>query len=147
MEFPSEVFFAQKLKPKGDAVPLLLRQCIDTVEVHGGVVGGLQPVVGRFCCGEAGLHFLQKKGVAERLLRNGVLFQVNSSFLTGWRGRRRAWRLLKLGQIHFVGSDCHNLSDRPPNVAAAIFLLEKRFGSDFATAFETYGCELLLHSE
>lgn len=91
--------------------------------------------------------FQQKKGVAERLLESGALFQVNATFLTGWRSRRRAMSMIQKGQIHFIGSDCHNLTDRPPNAAEAFSLLEKRLGSDLATAFSYYGCELLLHSK
>ena len=104
--------------------------------------GGIIPVIAHV---ERYL-FLQKPGVAELLLQNGVLFQVNSTFLTGWRQRRRALRMLRQGQIHFLGSDCHNLLDRPPNVADAFSLVEQRLGSAFATAFADYGRELLLHN-
>ena len=105
--------------------------------------GGMIPVIAHV---ERYL-FLQKPGVAEMLLQNGVLFQVNSMFLIGWRHRRRALRMLKQGQIHFIGSDCHNLSDRPPNVADAFSLVEQRLGSAFATAFTDYGRELLLYNQ
>lgn len=91
--------------------------------------------------------FLQKKGVAARLLESGVLFQANSSFLMGWRQRRRAMGMIQKGQIHFIGSDCHNLTDRPPNAAEAFSLIEKRLGTSFATAMIDYERELLLHSK
>ena len=91
--------------------------------------------------------FLQKKGVAIRLLESGVLFQANSSFLMGWRQRRRAMGMIQKGQIHFIGSDCHNLTDRPPNAAEAFSLIEKRLGTSFATAMIDYERELLLHSK
>lgn len=91
--------------------------------------------------------FLQKKGVATRLLESGVLFQANSSFLMGWRQRRRAMGMIQKGQIHFIGSDCHNLTDRPPNAAEAFSLIEKRLGKSFATAMIDYERELLLHSK
>ncbi|MBE6620214.1 MAG: capsular polysaccharide biosynthesis protein [Ruminococcaceae bacterium] len=91
--------------------------------------------------------FLQKKGVAARLLESGVLFQANSSFLTGWRGRRQAMNMIRKGQIHFIGSDCHNLTDRPPNAAEAFSLIEKKLGKPFATAMIEYERELLLHSK
>ncbi len=87
--------------------------------------------------------FLQKKGVAERLLQSGALFQVNSSFLTGWKQRRRAINMFKNGQIHFIGSDCHNLTDRPPNAAEAFSLLEKKLGSAFVNALSDYEHGLL----
>lgn len=91
--------------------------------------------------------FLQKKGVAERLLESGVLFQANAVFLIGWRQRRQALNMIQKGQIHFIGSDCHNLTDRPPNADEAFSLIEKRLGKPFAAAFVGYGHELLLHSK
>ena len=83
--------------------------------------------------------FAQKKGVAERLLQNGVLFQVNSDFLTGWKKRSRAIRMLKQGEIHFIGSDCHNLTDRAPNAEKGYALIEKKLGGRFAEDFREYG--------
>ena len=91
--------------------------------------------------------FQQKKDVAARLLQHGVLFQINSSFLIELRHRRRALNMIRKGQIHFVGSDCHNLSDRPPNAAQALAVLEKRMGNTFTAAFAAYGRELLVHSK
>lgn len=101
--------------------------------------GGITPVIAHV---ERYL-FLQRKDVAARLLNNGVLFQVNSTFFTGWRLRRRAMNMLRQGQIHFVGSDCHNLYDRPPNISEAFSLVGRRFGSEFADAFAGHGRELL----
>ena len=104
--------------------------------------GGITPVIAHV---ERYL-FLQNKEVAKRLLANGVLFQANSDFLTGCR-KRRAIQMIQKGQIHFVGSDCHNLTDRPPNVAEAFALMEKRLGKAFAATFADYGHEWILQSK
>ena len=87
--------------------------------------------------------FIQKKGVAERLLQSGALFQVNADFLTEWKQRRRAMRMMKNGQIHFIGSDCHNLSDRPPKAGEGYALLEKKFGREFLADFDGFGKRML----
>lgn len=50
-----------------------------------------------------------------RLLEEGVLFQSNLSFFASRRTRKRAMNLLKKGQIHLLGSDCHNMSTRRPD--------------------------------
>lgn len=83
--------------------------------------------------------FVQKKGVAERLLQSGALFQVNSDFLTEWKRRRKALRMLKRGEIHFIGSDCHNLTDRAPKAGEGYALIEKKLGRGFTEAFVDFG--------
>ena len=88
--------------------------------------------------------FAQKKGVAERLLQSGVLFQANAEFLTEWRRRSKAIRMFRHGEIHFIGSDCHNLTHRSPNAHKGYALVEKRLGRDFAEAFCEYGRDKVL---
>lgn len=49
---------------------------------------------------------------AEDLLNRGVLFQVNTSSLSGYYSReaqRTAFKLIDRGWVHFLGSDCHSL--------------------------------------
>lgn len=49
----------------------------------------------------------------------GVLVQSNAEYFTGRLSSRRAVKSLAAGEIDFVGSDCHNMSSRAPNMAAA----------------------------
>lgn len=49
------------------------------------------------------------------LAEAGLRMQCNVSFLANWRTRRKALEMLKQGQIRFLGSDCHNLTSRPPD--------------------------------
>lgn len=53
--------------------------------------------------------------MVERLLEKDVLLQANTSFFLGKRAKR-ARRMLREGTIHLLGSDCHDLSSRPPNL-------------------------------
>lgn len=49
---------------------------------------------------------------AEDLVNRGVLFQVNSSSLSGYYSKgaqQTAQKLIDSGYVHFLGSDCHNL--------------------------------------
>lgn len=57
------------------------------------------------------------------LLREGVLFQSNASFFINSRTQKRALRMLGSGKIHFLGSDCHNMSDRRPNLGIALGII------------------------
>ena len=59
-----------------------------------------------------------------------VLVQVNGeAFLR----RRTAWmalRMLKRGRIHLLGSDCHNLTSRKPNLGAVREVIRAKLGEE-----------------
>ena len=73
----------------------------------------------------------QKAGTLERLRSLGVLMQANASFFINRKTRRRALGLLKRGEIHFLGTDCHNLALRPPRYAEAVKIIKSKLGNDF----------------
>lgn len=58
---------------------------------------------------------LQSKNVWQPLLDSGIMLQSNVSFFENWRTRRKAMSMLEAGKIHFLGSDCHNMTSRRPN--------------------------------
>ena len=62
----------------------------------------------------------QRPEVWDALLHSGVLMQSNAEFFLSWRTRRRAVRMLREGQIHFLGSDCHNTTSRPQKMGEAL---------------------------
>ncbi len=59
------------------------------------------------------LHMIHK-GLVDRFLEDGILIQANLDFLTHWSARRKALTMLRQGQIHALGSDCHNMNNRAP---------------------------------
>lgn len=63
------------------------------------------------------------------LLRSGVYFQCNAEAFLSPKSRRWALSMLKKGYIHILGSDCHNLTQRPPMLALARSVIEKKLGS------------------
>lgn len=75
------------------------------------------------------------------LLANGVLVQVNASFISKFLTRRKAIGLLKNGAVHFLGSDCHNMSDRAPDIGDAFKIIENKLGKEFMLSFENYANE------
>lgn len=54
-----------------------------------------------------------------QLIDNGILIQANASFFLKGFGSRKAMRMMKKKMIHFIGSDCHNLRSRRPNLYEA----------------------------
>ncbi len=59
---------------------------------------------------------LQPKALWDDLLEGGVLMQASAAFFQNWTTRRMAHRMLQQGRIHLLGSDCHNMDRRPPNL-------------------------------
>lgn len=66
----------------------------------------------------------QRRGTAAYLRESGVLFQANASFFLDSRTRKRALRMLRDGEIQFLGSDCHNMTGRRPDLGAALERIE-----------------------
>lgn len=68
--------------------------------------------------------------IPDRLAELPVLVQANAEFFLQRSTSKMAIRMLKDDQIHLIGSDCHNISSRAPNLAPAIRLINKHLGMD-----------------
>lgn len=56
-----------------------------------------------------------------RKLKNlSVLIQANGSFFRNSKTKKRALRLLSEGKIHLLGSDCHDMDRRRPDLPLAL---------------------------
>ena len=67
-------------------------------------------------------------GIPAHLEQLPVLVQANAEFFLNRSTRAMALRMLRKGQIHLLGSDCHDLSRRPPNLGAAAELIRRHLG-------------------
>ena len=68
-------------------------------------------------------------------LRGGVLIQVTADALTGHKGRRAeqmANDLLEKRWVHFLATDAHNITTRPPRMREEYDLVAKKYGADYA---------------
>ncbi len=63
------------------------------------------------------------------LLSMGVRFQINSSSLLG-KQRRKLMKMISENQIHFIGSDCHNMTTRPVSMAEAADVINTYAGEE-----------------
>lgn len=88
---------------------------------------------------------LQDKQTIERLIDEGFLMQVNGSYFNGFFTGRKAIKLLASGYIHFVGSDCHNMTTRAPALRSTYERIEKKLGSDFLSHMNEFGYRALAY--
>lgn len=86
----------------------------------------------------------QSESVIRRLVREGVLIQSNADFFTRRLSSRKALNMLDDGLIHLIGSDCHNITSRPPNISGAFELISKKRGPEAVQRIIKRGTKLLL---
>lgn len=70
----------------------------------------------------------QPSGTLDELIDEGFLIQSNAEPFLHWSSRGKALRRLKAGQIHLLGSDCHNMAARAPNLGPAVEVIEAKCG-------------------
>lgn len=86
----------------------------------------------------------QPEETFETLLDNGVLMQMNASHVNNLFTRRKALNLLRNETVQFLGSDCHDSVNRPPDIGKAATIIKNKLGTDFLNYFVDYGNELFL---
>lgn len=86
---------------------------------------GLTPIVAHI---DRYIRPLQTHGIPKLLQQLPVLVQANAEFFLDRTTAAMALKLLKADQIQLLGSDCHNLTDRKPNLAEAIQRIETKLG-------------------
>ncbi len=70
-------------------------------------------------------------------VRDGCLLQVTGQSLAGRFGstaQRAAETLMNGNLVHFIASDAHDCTDRPPDLSGPYKLVEKRWGAERAEA-------------
>ena len=84
-------------------------------------VMGVTPILAHV---ERYLH-LQKHGQLDTLREMGIPMQLSAEVFRKPLFRRKWYKLLSRG-TWFLGSDCHNLDNRPPNLAVAASCIEQQ---------------------
>ena len=92
------------------------------------VIAHLDRYIGPFCT----------HGIPKRLASIPVLVQANAEFFLQRGTIRMALRLLREEKIHLLGSDCHNLSSRAPNLGAALQKIEAKLGKHILGRVHAY---------
>ncbi len=64
----------------------------------------------------------------EKLINLGYPIQVNGEFFNNFFTRSKAVKMLQSGVIRLLGSDCHNLDSRKPNLGQTTDIIRKKCG-------------------
>ena len=82
-------------------------------------------------------------GIPERLEQLPVLVQANAGFFLRGSSRGRALRMLERDQIQLLGSDCHNMTSRLPNLDGARQMIEKHLSQETLSRICSYQEQVL----
>lgn len=101
---------------------------------------GLKPIIAHM---ERFYRYQKDTRMMDELYSLPVLVQVNAESLLGWITRRLALYLFQKGYADLLGTDCHNISSRPPNLAAGRDIIQKKLGAPYLTQLDQLGKEVL----
>lgn len=104
---------------------------------------GLVPIIAHI---DRYIRPMHTSGIPQKLEQLPVCVQANAEPFMHHSTRRMMLRLLRNGQIHLLGSDCHDLSSRKPNIKGAVDQIRKHLGED-AIAHIQYFEKIMLNSE
>ena len=77
------------------------------------------------------------------LLDSGVLLQVNGGSLAKWPGNRKLLKMFEQGRAHVIGSDCHSMGRRRPNMEEARKAVGKKLGNAKLDEIDRLGTMLI----
>lgn len=77
-------------------------------------------------------------GLPQRLAQLPVLVQANASFFLERGTASMAMRMLKADQIQLLGSDCHNITTRKPNLSTALDRIQRKLGPGAVAGIREY---------
>lgn len=98
--------------------------------IHELAVIGVTPVIAH---PERNLQFVREPELLASLVRKGAITQITASSLLGEFGRAAlaaSGEFYRLGLVHVVASDAHNLDRRPPRLSAARERVRRDWGDE-----------------
>ena len=85
----------------------------------------------------------ENKKKLKQLLEFPAVVQINAESLLDWKKRGKLIRMFRKGQAEVLGSDCHGIHHRQPNLANGREVLEKKLGCEFLEQMDAQGSRLL----
>ena len=88
-------------------------------------------------------HFQKDKSIWDQVFALPLIAQFNAGCLDSWTRRRQPLRFMKEGYPSILGSDCHNMDSRKPNLLDGRGILEKKLGRGYLDQMDDLGQKLL----
>lgn len=88
-------------------------------------------------------HAIKEKQI-KILIQMGCMLQLNTGSILNKKTRNKAFRYLKKEYIYIIGSDCHDMQKRPPNMNTALELIKNRLNDSYVERLE-YHAECIVN--
>ncbi len=111
------------------------------------IMSGFKPIVAHV---ERYYNLNKEIGMLEELIAMGAYLQTNAMSVLGENGReskKAAKKFLKNGLIHFIATDSHNESSRPPKIEKCLTMTAKRYGEKYAAELFANNARKLLNDQ
>jgi len=101
---------------------------------------GITPIIAHI---ERYLPYQRENRRIEELLVLGAIFQANGEAVTESNKSRSILKMIDKNIIQLLGSDCHNLSERSPNLEQAFQIISKKLGNSVLRKIDFNGRRIL----
>lgn len=101
---------------------------------------GIVPIIAHI---ERDLKYQRQKKFLEDILDLPLYVQVNAEGLNSWHIKRTLLDMFKNGFAHLLGSDCHNISSRKPNLLDGRKIIRRRIGDYQLDIIDNTGVRIL----
>lgn len=81
--------------------------------------------------------------IPEKLAQMPVYVQANAEFFLERSTAAMAMRMLKADRIQLLGSDCHNMDSRKPDLAEAVERIQRKLGNDAIEMIRAYESKIM----
>ncbi len=102
--------------------------------------GGITPIIAHF---ERYIPFQDSTKSIYELKRMGCILQMNAENFDSFFNKRKALKFFAEGTASLLGSDCHNLTSRPPKIKTAYDSVAKKLGEERAAEIVSLGERIL----
>lgn len=88
--------------------------------------------------------------LVDELLNMGALLQLNADSVLGENGfgvKRFCHRLLAEGKVHFVASDAHDVTRRPPLLRRCFLEVHKKYGKEYAARLFSENAQAVIDNQ
>lgn len=115
----------------------------DLVEIERILDTGITPILAHV---ERYYSLQQDQSAFRAIMQLPLYIQLNAEAFSTFRIRRVAYKIINFGRPILLGSDCHDLKERYPNLLAGRKALQKKYGESYLSDMDSLG-EMLLSSD
>lgn len=113
---------------------------VETAQMHQLLSKGITPIIAHV---ERYFSFQKDLTALNEIINLPIFLQVNTEALLRWKTRRFIFKLIDHSFPILLGTDCHNMKNRRPNMAAGRKILEHKYGTTYLAQLDAMGTDLL----